>query len=89
MIGVHRIAHVLGAGASFSAGYPLALQLLQKMSDWLDGCDDSEHWVGWCRNRIVQLRETLGSLNDFEGVLGKCSPRRQQRRFSRDGCIII
>jgi hypothetical protein len=64
-------AYVLGAGASFSAGYPLASQLLQKMSDWLDGCDDSQPWVGWCRNRIVQVRETFGSLGDFEGILGK------------------
>src|ERR1019366_834917 len=71
MIGIHMTAYVLGAGASFSAGYPLASQLLQKMSDWLDGCDDSQPWVGWCRNRIVQVRETFGSLGDFEGILGK------------------
>jgi hypothetical protein len=64
-------AYILGAGASYSAGYPLASQLLQKMADWLDGSDDSEHWVGWCRNRIVQVRETFGSLNDFESILGK------------------
>jgi hypothetical protein len=45
--------------------------LLQGLSDWLDRAGDSEHWVPDCRNRIVQVRETFGSLDDFEGILGK------------------
>src|ERR1700686_5265174 len=63
--------YVLGAGASFSAGYPLASNLLDGLSAWLDRCDPSVHWVPWARNRIVQVRETFGSLEDFEGILGK------------------
>src|SRR5229473_5921300 len=72
-------AHILGAGASVSAGYPLASKLLESLSAWLDGCDQSVHWVPWARNRIVQVRETLGSLDDFEGVLGKLEEYGQQR----------
>lgn len=64
-------AYILGAGASTHAGYPLASQLLQALSDWLDHNDESEHWVAECRNRIVQVRETFGALDDFEGILGK------------------
>jgi hypothetical protein len=64
-------AYILGAGASAHAGYPLASRLLQALSDWLDRKDDAEHWVPACRNRIVQIRETFGSLDDFEGILGK------------------
>src|SRR5713101_1185521 len=72
-------AYILGAGASVSAGYPLASKLLESLSAWLDGCDQSVHWVPWARNRIVQVRETLGSLDDFEGVLGKLEEYGQQR----------
>src|SRR5580698_1017704 len=64
-------AYIFGAGASTSAGYPLASQLLHGLSAWLDRCDPSLHWVPWARNRIVQVRETFGSLDDFEGVLGR------------------
>jgi hypothetical protein len=64
-------AYILGAGASVHAGYPLASRLLQALSDWLDHADGFEHWVGACRNRIVQVRETFGALDDFESVLGK------------------
>jgi hypothetical protein len=64
-------AYILGAGASAHAGYPLASTLLQALSGWLDGKGDAEHWIGWCRNRIKQVRETFGSLDDFEGILGK------------------
>jgi hypothetical protein len=65
------IAYILGAGASANAGYPLASRFLQALSDWLGQKDESEHWVASCRNRIVQVRETFGSLDDFEGILGK------------------
>src|ERR1035438_991600 len=64
-------AYILGAGASAHAGYPLASGLLKALSEWLDRADPSEHWVGTCRNRIVQVRETFGGLDDFEGILGK------------------
>ena len=64
-------SYILGAGASAHAGYPLASRLLQAVSDWLDGKDDKEHWVRDFRNRIVQVRETFGALDDFEGILGK------------------
>jgi hypothetical protein len=64
-------AYILGAGASAHAGYPLASKLLQALSDWLDHADVAEHWVAECRNRIVQVRETFGTLDDFEGILGK------------------
>lgn len=67
----HITAYILGAGASAHAGYPLASRLLQSLSDWLDRADESEHWVAGCRNRMVQVRETFGSLDDFEGILGK------------------
>ena len=65
-------AYILGAGASASAGYPLVSKLLHRLSDWLDRCDPADcWWVGLRRNRIVQVRETFGSLDDFEGILGK------------------
>src|SRR5580704_4317747 len=64
-------AYILGAGASTHAGYPLASRLLQALSDWLDRKGDVEPWVPACRNRIVQVRETFGSLDYFEGILGK------------------
>ena len=71
--------YVLGAGASVSAGYPLASQLLRELSSWLDRCDSSVHWVPWARNRIVQIRETFGSLDDFEATLGRLEEYGQQR----------
>jgi hypothetical protein len=64
-------AYILGAGASSHAGYPLASRLLQAVSEWLDCKDDTEHWVRDYRNRIIQVRETFGSLDDFESILGK------------------
>src|SRR5579872_4511957 len=72
-------AHIFGAGASVSAGYPLARQLLRDLSAWLDHGDPSVHWVPWARNRIVQVRETIGSLDDFEGILGKLEEYGQLR----------
>src|SRR6266852_2480938 len=72
-------AYVLGAGASVDAGYPLAPKLLHNLSSWLDGCDESVHWVGWSRNRVVQVRETFGSLDDFEGILGELEAFGQER----------
>jgi len=64
-------AYILGAGASAHAGYPLASRLLQAISGWLDAKDDKEHWVRDFRNRIMQVHETFGALDDFEGILGK------------------
>jgi hypothetical protein len=64
-------AYVFGAGASLTAGYPLASKMLYGLSDWLDAQDVSVPWVFWARNRILQVRETFGSLDDFEGILGK------------------
>jgi hypothetical protein len=72
-------AYIFGAGASVNAGYPLASQLLHDLSAWLDRCDPSVDWVPWARNRIVQVRETFGSLDDFEGILGKLEEYGQQR----------
>src|SRR5947208_17104369 len=71
--------YVFGAGASVSAGYPLASSLLEALSTWLNGCDPAVHWVPGMRNRIVQVRETFGSLNDFEGILGRLEEYGQQR----------
>ncbi len=68
---VHMTAYILGAGASADAGYPLASQLLQALSEWLDKKSNTEHWVPTCRNRILQVRETFGSLDDFEAILGE------------------
>jgi hypothetical protein len=65
------IAYILGAGASRHADYPLASKLLHGLAGWLDHCDVREQWVGECRNRIVQVRETFGSRDDFESILGK------------------
>jgi hypothetical protein len=63
------IAYVLGAGASAHAGYPLASKLLHALSAWLAHCDESDYWCGQYRNRIAQVAETFGSLDDFEGIL--------------------
>lgn len=65
------IAYVLGAGASAHADYPLASRLLEALSDWLDSKGDAAPWITASRNRIIQVRETFGSLEDFEGILGK------------------
>ena len=72
-------AYIFGTGASVNAGYPLASKLLYGLSAWLDRCDPSVHWVRWARNRIVQVRETFGSLDDFEGILGKLEDYGHQR----------
>jgi hypothetical protein len=72
-------AYILGAGASAHAGYPLASRLLHALSDWLDHADDAQHWVAGCRNRIVQVRETFGSLDDFESILGKLDDHGYKR----------
>jgi hypothetical protein len=53
-------AYVFGAGASVDAGYPLASQLLHGLSNWLNHCASSTHWVPWALNRIVQVQETFG-----------------------------
>jgi hypothetical protein len=72
-------AYIFGAGASANAGYPLASQLLHCLSAWLDRCDSAVHWVPWARNRIVQVRETFGSLDDFEAILGQLERYGHQR----------
>jgi len=46
---------------------------------WLDRCDPSAHWVTWAWNRIVQVRETYGSLDDFEEILGKLEQYGHER----------
>ncbi len=76
---VEMRAHIFGAGASVDAGYPLASQLLHRLSAWLDQCDPSVHWVAPARNRIIQIRETFGSLDDFEDILGKLQECGQER----------
>jgi hypothetical protein len=66
-------AYIFGAGASVQAGYPLASRLLHTLSDWLDTCPGGEpaaFWVQPCRNRMLQIRETFGSLDSLENVLG-------------------
>jgi hypothetical protein len=73
------IAYILGAGASKHADYPLASKLLQGFADWLDHYDVREQWLGQCRNRIVQVRETFGSLDDFESILGQLEEYGYQR----------
>jgi len=61
------------------AGYPLASSLLRGLSAWLDSCDPSVHWVPSARNRIIQVREKFGSLNDFEGILRRLEDYELQR----------
>jgi hypothetical protein len=75
-------AYVFGAGASVQAGYPLASRLLHALSDWLDtspGGEESAFWVQPCRNRMLQIRETFGSLDSLENVLGKLEQYGTQR----------
>jgi hypothetical protein len=52
---------------------------LEHLSAWLDLCDSSVRWVRWARNRIVQVRETFGSLGNFEAILGQLEAYGQQR----------
>jgi hypothetical protein len=72
-------AYIFGAGASVDAGYPLASQLLHGLSNWLNSCDSSTHWVPWALNRILQVRETFGGIDDFEEILGKLEQYGTQR----------
>jgi hypothetical protein len=75
-------AYIFGAGASVQAGYPLASRLLHRLSDWLDtnpGGEASAFWVQPCRNRMLQIRETFGSLDSLEAVLGKLEQYGTQR----------
>jgi hypothetical protein len=75
-------AYIFGAGASVQAGYPLASRLLHTLSDWLDSCPGGEasaFWVQPCRNRMRQIRETFGSLDSLENVLGKLEQYGTQR----------
>lgn len=67
-------AYVFGAGASVQAGYPLASRLLHTLSDWLDtnpGGEAAPHYVQTCQYWMGQIRETWGSLDSLEDVLGK------------------
>lgn len=71
--------YVFGAGASVSAGYPLASQLLNRLAE---RCRDKASSVdprGEIQNRILQIRETFGTLEDFEQILGKLESLGTQR----------
>jgi hypothetical protein len=75
-------AYIFGAGASVQAGYPLASRLLNTLSNWLDTCPggkESAFWVQPCRNRMLQIRETFGSLDSLESILGELEQYGTQR----------
>ena len=56
---------ILGAGASFHAGYPLAAVMGHDLAAWISTLpDDSEHH--WC---LQEIKRTYGTLDDFETIL--------------------
>jgi hypothetical protein len=58
--------YVLGAGASYHAGYPLASALGQTLYQWVvNNVSESDFWRG-C---IEELYESYGGLTDFESIL--------------------
>lgn len=59
--------YVLGAGASFHAGYPLAYQLGEDLYAWARGCDQPgiQPWLGY----MESLREKYRALTDLERIL--------------------
>jgi hypothetical protein len=64
---------VLGAGASFHAGYPLAADLGNSLATWIDTLSP-EHQHRSCLEQLVEAYE---SLDDFEAILADlmtCTP---------------
>jgi len=64
---------VLGAGASFHAGYPLAAEMGKRLAAWIDTLP-SDHQYRSCLNQIADL---YGTLDDFETILADlmtCTP---------------
>jgi hypothetical protein len=65
--------YVLGAGASHHAGYPLAAQLGESITQWLDVAHESEHCPRWrieqYKSQFAQVRQHYASLHDFELIV--------------------
>ncbi len=56
---------VLGAGASYDAGYPLAAQMGKCLAAWINTLpSESEHH--WC---LQEIANTYGTLDNFETIL--------------------
>jgi hypothetical protein len=56
---------ILGAGASFHAGYPLASQMGKSLVAWIEILPADHHF----RTVIRQIEERYGSLDNFESIL--------------------
>ncbi len=56
---------ILGAGASFHAGYPLAASMGEKLAIWVETLAPDHPF----RNLIQQLKDRYGDLGNFEAVL--------------------
>ena len=64
---------VLGAGASYHAGYPLAFQMGSSLADWIETLAP-EHDYRFCLEQIIGA---YGALDNFESILADlmtCSP---------------
>ena len=73
------IAYVFGAGASAHANDPVARNLLQELSIWLEGQNTQAPRIEDFRNRFVQLRALFCSLDDFEEILQRLATYGNQR----------
>lgn len=64
--------YVLGAGASYHAGYPLAADLGKRLHDWISrNIPEGNFWRG-C---IEELHELYGGLEDIESILTELDER--------------
>ena len=64
---------VLGAGASYHAGYPLAADLGRRLAGWITTLPSGHDY----RIYLKQVAELYGSLDNFEVILGDLMTRRQ------------
>lgn len=67
---------VLGAGASYHAGYPLAADLGRRLAGWITTLPSGHDY----RIYLKQVAELYGTLDNFEGILGDLMTRRQGSR---------
>jgi len=56
---------VLGAGASFHAGYPLAAEMGKRLAAWVETLPPDHQYRSW----LKQIDDLYGTLDDFETIL--------------------
>jgi hypothetical protein len=57
---------VLGAGASFHAGYPLAAEMGKRLAAWVETLPPDHQYRSW----LKQIADLYGALDEFEPKKG-------------------